>query len=114
MELSLNTRESDGALVVDVVGEIDVYTSPKLRERLVSLVNDGAASIVVNLEGVEFIDSTGLGVLVGALKRIRARGGSLSLVCNKESLLRVLTITGLEKVFAVYASVDEATQPTPA
>jgi anti-sigma B factor antagonist len=114
MELSLNTRESDGALVVDVVGEIDVYTSPKLRERLVSLVNDGAASIVVNLEGVEFIDSTGLGVLVGALKRIRARGGSLSLVCNKEGLLRVLTITGLEKVFAVYASVDEATQPTPA
>jgi anti-sigma B factor antagonist len=114
MELSLNTRESDGTIVVDVAGEIDVYTSPKLRERLVSLVNAGATSIVVNLEGVEFIDSTGLGVLVGALKRIRGRGGSLSLVCNQEGLLRVFTITGLEKVFAIYASVDEATQPTPA
>ena len=114
MELSLSTRESDGNLIVDVVGEIDVYTSPKLRERLVGLVNDGAKSIVVNLEEVEFIDSTGLGVLVGVLKRIRARGGSLSLVCQREGLLRVFTITGLEKVFAIYSSVDEATEPTPA
>src|SRR6476660_4036800 len=96
MELSLSTRESAGALVVDVTGEIDVYTSPKLRERLVGLVNEGAMSIVVNLEEVEFIDSTGLGVLVGALKRMRARGGSLSLVCHQEGLLRVFTITGLE------------------
>src|SRR6478609_8488487 len=107
MELSLSTRESAGALVVDVAGEIDVYTSPKLRERLVGLVNDGAKSIVVNLEQVEFIDSTGLGVLVGALKRMRARGGSLSLVCRQEGLLRVFAITGLEKVFAIHGSVDE-------
>ena len=114
MELSLGTRESDGTLVVDVAGEVDVYTSPKLRERLVGLVNDGATDIVVNLEGVDFIDSTGLGVLVGVLKRIRARGGSLSLVCDREGLLRVFTITGLERVFAIYATVDEATQPTPA
>jgi anti-sigma B factor antagonist len=114
MELSLSTRESDGTLVVDVAGEIDVYTSPKLRERLVGLVNDGANSIVVNLEDVEFIDSTGLGVLVGVLKRIRARGGSLSLVCQREGLLRVFTITGLEKVFAIFATVDDATAPAPA
>ena len=70
--------------------------------------------IVVNLEEVEFIDSTGLGVLVGALKRMRARGGSLSLVCHQEGLLRVFTITGLVKVFAIYATVDEATAPAPA
>jgi anti-sigma B factor antagonist len=112
MELSLTTRETQGALVVDVAGEIDVYTSPKLRERLVGLVNDGAMNLVVNLEDVEFIDSTGLGVLVGVLKRIRTRGGSLGLVCHQDALLRVFTITGLEKVFSIYASTDEATQPT--
>ncbi len=113
MELSLSTREAGGALVVDVAGEIDVYSSPKLRERLVGLVNDGATSIVVNLDDVEFIDSTGLGVLVGVLKRIRARGGSLGLVCHQDGLLRVFTITGLEKVFSIYPSVDEATQLSP-
>jgi len=114
MELSLSTRESAGTIVVDVAGEIDVYTSPKLRERLVGLVNEGATRLVVNLDEVEFIDSTGLGVLVGVLKRIRARGGSLSLVCHRDGLLRVFTITGLEKVFAIYPSVEEATEPSPA
>lgn len=108
MELSLSTRESAGASVVDVSGEIDVYTSPKLRERLVGLVNDGSTNIVVNLAEVDFIDSTGLGVLVGALKRIRSRGGSLSLVCSETGLLRVFTITGLEKVFMIYPSVEAA------
>jgi len=111
VELSLSTRESAGTTVVDVGGEIDVYTSPKLRERLVGLVNEGAISLVVNLDAVEFIDSTGLGVLVGVLKRTRARGGSLSLVCRRDALLRVFTITGLEKVFAIYDSVADATAP---
>jgi len=111
MELSLSTRESAGALVVDVAGEIDGYTLPKLRERLVGLVNDGAKSIVVNLEAVEFIDSTGLGVLVGALKRMQTRGGTLGLVCHQEGLLRVFTITGLEKVFSIYPTVEEAVEP---
>jgi anti-sigma B factor antagonist len=110
MELSLSTRETAGTVVLDVGGEIDVYTSPKLRERLVGLVRDGATSIVVNLDEVEFIDSTGLGVLVGALKRLRARGGSMSLVCSADGLLRVFTITGLEKVFPIYASLAEATE----
>lgn len=110
MDLSLSTREIAGAHIVDVRGEIDVSTSPKLRERLVSLVNKGATRLVIDLEGVEFIDSTGLGVLVGVLKRVRARDGSLSIVCSKAGLLRVFTITGLEKVFAIYPSVESATE----
>lgn len=108
MDLSLSTRETAGGLVVDVSGEIDVYTSPKLRERLVALVTEGANRLVVNLDDVEFIDSTGLGVLVGVLKRIRARDGSMSLVCSQDALLRVFRITGLEKVFTIHGSVDEA------
>ena len=111
MELSLSTREIAGVLVVDVGGEIDVSTSPKLRERLVALVSGGAYRLVVDLEDVEFIDSTGLGVLVGVLKRTRARGGSMSLVCSQDGLLRVFRITGLERVFSIYGSVDAATAP---
>lgn len=114
MDLSLSTRESAGTHIVDVDGEIDVSTSPKLRERLVGLVNAGATRVVVNLEHVEFIDSTGLGVLVGVLKRLRARDGSLSIVCSEAGLLRVFTITGLEKVFAIYPSVESATEHSTA
>lgn len=109
VELSLGIRESAGVLVVDVGGEIDVYTSPKLRERLVALVTGGVHQLVLDLDDVEFIDSTGLGVLVGILKRIRSRNGSLSLVCGREAILRVFKITGLEKVFDIHPSVESAT-----
>ncbi|MEJ7628893.1 MAG: STAS domain-containing protein [Nocardioidaceae bacterium] len=114
MDLSLSTRESAGTYIVDIGGEIDVSSSSKLRERLVGLVNEGALRLVVNLEGVEFIDSTGLGVLVGILKRIRARDGSLAIVCSNDALLRVFTITGLEKVFAIYPSLEAATKHSTA
>lgn len=110
VELSLGTREISGTMVVDVAGEIDVYTSPKLRERLVALVAGGTVRLVVNLEHVDFIDSTGLGVLVGILKRVRARDGSLDLVCRQDGLLRVFTITGLDNVFAIHATLEDATE----
>ncbi|MGQ4328656.1 STAS domain-containing protein [Streptomyces hayashii] len=77
MDLSLSTRTVGDRTVVEVGGEIDVYTAPKLREQLVELVNDGNFHLVVDMEGVDFLDSTGLGVLVGGLKRVRAHEGSL-------------------------------------
>jgi len=97
-------------MVVAVGGEIDVYTAPKLRERLVELINSGHYHLVINLEGVDFLDSTGLGVLVGALKRVRSHQGSLRLVCTQERLLKIFRITGLAKVFPIYDTVDEAAQ----
>ncbi|MDX6297773.1 MAG: anti-sigma factor antagonist [Nocardioidaceae bacterium] len=109
VELSLRIRENAGMLVVDLGGEIDVYTSPKLRERLVALVTGGAHRLVIDLDDVDFIDSTGLGVLVGILKRIRSRNGSLGLVCSREAILRVFKITGLERVFDIHPSVEAAT-----
>jgi anti-sigma B factor antagonist len=95
-------------MVVAVGGEIDVYTAPKLRDRLVELINSGHYHLVIDLEGVDFLDSTGLGVLVGALKRVRSHQGSLRLVCTQERLLKIFRITGLAKVFPIYADVDEA------
>lgn len=98
--------------VVEVGGEIDVYTAPKLREQLVELVNDGSYHLVVDMERVDFLDSTGLGVLVGGLKRVRAHEGSLRLVCNQERILKIFRITGLTKVFPIHTSVDEAVAAT--
>jgi anti-sigma B factor antagonist len=108
VELSLSTRTQREHTVLEVGGEIDVYTAPQLRERLIELVEGGQQHIVVDMEQVEFLDSTGLGVLVGGLKRVRAQDGSLRLVCGQERILKIFRITGLEKVFGIYPSVDEA------
>jgi len=108
VDLSLTTRTEGGRTVVEVGGEIDVYTAPKLRETLVSLVDAGQYELVVDLERVEFLDSTGLGVLVGGLKRVRTHDGSLSLVCTQERLLKIFRITGLTKVFPIHDSVAAA------
>lgn len=109
MELGLDVRKVGDHSVVDVKGEIDVYTAPKLREKLIELVSEGSYNLVVNLEGVDFLDSTGLGVLVGALKRVKAHDGGLALVCTEEKILKIFKITGLTKVFPIHDSVDAAT-----
>ncbi|KQY62702.1 MULTISPECIES: STAS domain-containing protein [unclassified Nocardioides] len=109
MDLTLVTREVDGATIVAVEGEIDVYTAPKLRDKITELVADGSYHLIIDMEGVEFLDSTGLGVLVGGLKKVRAHDGSLQLVCNQDRLLKIFRITGLAKVFAIHASADAAT-----
>lgn len=108
MDLTLSTRSEDGRTIVEVAGEIDVYTAPKLREQLAELVDSGRYHIVVDMSGVEFLDSTGLGVLVGGLKRVRTHDGSLHLVCTQERILKIFRITGLTKVFPIHDSVESA------
>jgi anti-sigma B factor antagonist len=108
LDLSLSVREVRDRTVVTVAGEIDVYTAPQLREQLIELANGGATKLVLDLEAVEMLDSTGLGVLLGASKRARERGGSLRLVCSGERILRVIRITGLIKVLPVHPSVRAA------
>ena len=110
MELGLQVDESRPPFtVLSVRGEVDVYSAPKLREKLVELVSDGHRHIVADLEGVDFLDSTGLGVLVGGLKRLRSHEGDLTLVCNQPRILKVFEITGLTTVFKISATLDEAT-----
>jgi anti-sigma B factor antagonist len=108
VDLSLSTRSEGDRVVVEVGGEIDVYTAPRLREQLIDLVSGGSYDIVVDMTKVEFLDSTGLGVLVGGLKRVRAHDGSLRLVCTQERILKIFRITGLTKVFPIHSSVAEA------
>ena len=108
MDLGLNVKEQGKYTVLSVLGEVDVYTAPKFRERLIELVTEGKHHIVVDLDGVDFLDSTGLGVLVGGLKRVRSHDGELVLVCTKSRILKVFEITGLTKVFSIYDTVDAA------
>ena len=108
MELKLGHYARDGFEVVDVQGEIDIYTAPRLRELLIDLVSKNSYQLIVNLEKVGFLDSTGLGVLVGGLKRVRAHDGSLDLVCTQQRILKIFKITGLTKVFGIHQTVDQA------
>lgn len=102
------SRPSGERTVVRVAGEVDVYTAPTLREELYTLIDGGDTSLVVDLTDVSFMDSTGLGVLVGALKRIRTLGGALHLVIDQEKVLKVFRITALDQVFPIHATVDAA------
>jgi anti-sigma B factor antagonist len=113
VELNVESREEAGRTVISVTGEIDVYTAPTLRERLGHLIATGHRDLVVDLSRVEFLDSTGLGVLVGALKRTRAQHGTLCLVCTQEKILKVFRITGLTKVFGIHSSLHDALGQAP-
>jgi len=93
---------------VTVRGEIDVHTAPVLRARLNEVIDQGEEHVVVHLDAVTFMDSTGLGVLVGAHKAQRAAGRTLELVCSAPRLLRILEITGLQRVFTIHEGVPEA------
>jgi anti-sigma B factor antagonist len=108
VDLTLTTREEAGRTVVVVGGEIDVYTAPKLRDKITELVNGGHHDLLVDLEAVEFLDSTGLGVLVGGLKKVRAQDGSMALICSQDRLLKIFRITGLAKVFVIHPSAAAA------
>lgn len=109
MDIKINVREAPGdSYVVELSGEIDVYTSPKVKEAIGELIDRGVYHLVINLEKVRYIDSTGLGVLIGGLKRVREYGGAVNLVCNNPQIKKIFDITGLVKIFGIYESEDGA------
>jgi anti-sigma B factor antagonist len=101
-------RVSDGVYVVSLGGEIDLYTAPEFKQQLIEAVQAGARLIVVDLTATTFIDSTTLGILVGAVKRLRESGGELSLVCRDHNIAKIFEITGLDRVFPIHPSREEA------
>ena len=113
MDLRISTRSEGAAVVVSVSGDVDVASSPILRDALDRPLAAQASHIVVDLAGLTFIDSTGLGVLVGAMKVARRYGASLRLVCTSPKILRVFDITGLTSVFPVDANLQAALASGP-
>ncbi len=109
------SRPSDNDVpVVAVTGEVDVYSAPALKDSLTGLLKGGAHSVVVDLTDVAFLDSTGLGALVEARAATSDAGGALPLVCTQERILKLFKITGLDGVFAIHPTVDEAISTLPA
>jgi anti-sigma B factor antagonist len=108
MDFDVETSERDGVSILALRGEIDVYTAPQLRQAIVDLVDRGARNIVVDMGSVEFLDSTGLGVLVEGWKGLKARDGDLSIVATQEKILKIFDITGLNKAIPIHATLDEA------
>ena len=110
VDLGIIVDERQGWSVVALSGEIDMATSPELRERLHALLGEGRSNLVIDLDEVGFIDSTALGVLIGTMKRARAAGGDVRLVCTQPRVAKVLEITRLDQAFATYTSVDGAVE----
>lgn len=107
--LVLNEHQSEGWRVISVGGDLDVVGAPQVRSSIMRTVADGATELIVDLSKVDFVDSFGLGVLVGALKRIRGVDGRFVLVLNEPRVLKVFEITGLDKVFDIADSLEAAT-----
>jgi anti-sigma B factor antagonist len=107
LHLETVTAGADCA-VLRVRGEVDVYSAAQLRERVVQLLSGGIRYVIADLREVGFLDSNGLGALVGSLKRLRAQDGSLKLVTDEGRIPHLFRITGLVRVFALCQSVPEA------
>ncbi len=102
VELKVSIRSQGGRTVVAVVGEIDLYTAPRLHGELVTALSGGGpVQIVVDMSGVEFCDSTGMNVLLAAHRRAREQGGDLELASPRPAIKKILHVTGLESVFTV-------------
>jgi anti-sigma B factor antagonist len=109
LTLGIETEQpNDGLVVVVVHGEVDIRTAPELRDCLGQVIDGGAGRVVLDLTDVEFLDSTALSVMVGAHKRLTKKGAPLSIVAGSEAVRRVLTVTGLTRVFAVHGSRADA------
>jgi len=101
-------RRGEGLGIVTLAGEVDIYTAPRFKECLLELLDGGVERLVVDLNGVTFIDSTALGVLIGGVRRVNAASGAMALVVTSRPVERVLSITGLDRVFTIKESLADA------
>lgn len=109
MNFKINTRSLNASVpLIELEGEVDVYTAPQLKQQMIGLLEAGSNEMVVDLSKVEYLDSTALGVLIGGLKRVRERDGNLPLICPSPRIRRVFEITGLDKIFDIFNSESEA------
>ena len=109
IEFSIEDRRLDSDThVVGVSGEVDLFTAPAFKERVMAPIAADVGRVVVDLTAATFIDSSSLGVLIGAHRRLRGRGGRLVVACGNQAILKTFRVTGLDGVFTIAPSVDEA------
>ena len=98
----------EGVHLVAVAGEIDLFTAPELKQVLAESIEGGRIRIIVDLTDTTFLDSTALGVLIGAVKRLRSRDGALAIVNIDENIAKTFEITGLDQIFTIVPTREEA------
>ena len=97
-----------GIAVLDISGEVDAFTAPKLKQEMIDHIDQDTSRLAINLADVKYLDSTGLGVLIGGLKRTRDKGGELVLICPNVRIMRIFDITGLSRIFEMFKTETEA------
>ena len=102
MDLQIAVRKDGAVTVIELSGEVDAYTSARFREVMVEAIEDSGPNLIISMASVEYIDSSGLGALVGGLKRASERNGRIVIVCDRSQVRKVFEITGLEKVFPLF------------
>jgi anti-sigma B factor antagonist len=109
IEFAIEDRRIDGkAHVVAVSGEVDLFTAPEFKQRVMAPIAAGVDRVIVDLTETTFIDSSSLGALIGAHRRLQQRGGRLVVACENEAIVKTFRITGLDGVFAIVNSVQAA------
>jgi anti-sigma B factor antagonist len=106
-EIKTDQRD-DSTYVIALAGEVDLYTAPEFKQQLLDVIEKGAKHVIVDFTDTTFIDSTTLGVLVGGIKRLRTNDGQLSLVCSDRNITKIFEITGLDRVFTIHGTREEA------
>jgi anti-sigma B factor antagonist len=110
-EFAITEQGSEaGHHVIAARGEIDLFTAPELKQVLTDAIEGGERRIAIDLSEVSFLDSTALGVLIGAVKRLRSRGGALAIVNTDSSIAKTFEITGLDQIFTIRPTRDEAVE----
>jgi anti-sigma B factor antagonist len=109
MNFAVNTEVVDeGIAVIDLKGEVDLYTAPEFKQHLLGQVENGVLKVIDDFTDTTLIESTTLGVLVGGVKRLRPVGGQLLLVCSDRNIIKIFEITGLHRVFEIHGTRVEA------
>ena len=109
MNFDIKTEQlSSETYVISLSGEVDLYTAPEFKQQLLEVIGQGGKEVIVDFTDTTFIDSTTLGVLVGGVKRLRSNDGQLALVCSDRNITKIFEITGLDRVFTIYPSRNEA------
>ena len=109
MDFSIEDRAIDDKThVVAVAGEIDIFTAPAFKQHVSAPIDAGRSRLIVDLTAATFIDSSSLGVLIGAHRRLKRRGGTMAVVCDSDAIVKTFRITGLDGVFRLVRTLDEA------
>lgn len=114
MSVTIRRREQPPWTVLSVGGDLDVVGAPDFRQAVLTAVADGSRLLAVDLTELDFVDSFGIGAVVGALKRLRQRGGDLALVCPSTRIRRVFEICDLDRILALHDTVDSLEGPSVA